>query len=117
VFDNTDRAMLIDFGNAGRSFSTVDPITLELSTAFHIQHARLPAGWPTEFVMNQWPTAIAYTQGCAFGPFIVACRDWANAEASSPEEVCAVAYGYAMRQLKYADTACHEHAKGGTRGR
>ena len=104
VFDNTGRAMLIDFGDAGRSFSTVDPITLELSTVFHMQHARLPAGWPTEALMNQWPTAIAYIQGCAFGPFVAACRDWANAEASSPEEVYAVAYGYAMRQLKYGDT-------------
>jgi hypothetical protein len=33
-----------------------------------------------------------------------ACRDWANSEAASPEEVFAVAYGFAMRQLKYDDT-------------
>jgi CheY-like chemotaxis protein len=104
VFDNTGRAMLIDFGDAGRSFSTVDPVTLELSTIFHMQHTRLPAGWPSEAAMNQWWVIGDYTQGCAFGPFIAACRDWANGEAASPEEVFAVAYGYAMRQLKYDDT-------------
>ncbi len=96
--------MLIDFGDAGRSFSTVDPITLELSTIFHMQRERLPAGWPTEGILSQWSSIGSYTQGCGFGPFIAACRDWANAEAASPEEVFAVAYGYAMRQLKYEDT-------------
>jgi hypothetical protein len=104
VFDDTGRPMLIDFGDTGRSFSTVDPITLELSTIFHMQHTRLPGGWPTEAAMSQWPTTGDYTQGCAFGPFIVACRDWANGEAASSEEVVAVAYGYAMRHLKYEDT-------------
>jgi hypothetical protein len=104
VFDDTGRPMLIDFGGTGRSFSTVDPVTLELSTIFHMQHTRLPAGWPTEAAMSQWATTGDYTQGCAFGPFIAACRDWANGEAASSEEVFAVAYGYAMRQLKYEDT-------------
>ena len=104
VFDNNGRAMLIDFGDAGRSFSTVDPVTLELSTIFHMQRTRLPQGWPTEAAMSQWWATGDYTQGCAFGPFITACRDWANGEAASPEEVFAVAYGYVMRQLKYDDT-------------
>ena len=93
--------MLIDFGDAGRSFSTVDPVTLELSTIFHMQHTRLPRGWPTEAAMSQWSATVDYTQGSALGSFITACRDWANGEAASPEEVFAVAYGYAMRQLKY----------------
>ncbi len=104
VFDNTGRPMLIDFEDAGRSFSTVDPVTLELSTIFHMQHTRLPGGWPTEVSMSQWSVMGNYLQGCAFGPFIATCRDWANSEAASPEEVFAVAYGYAMRQLKYDDT-------------
>jgi hypothetical protein len=54
--------------------------------------------------MDHWTTIGDYTLGCPFGPFIAACRDWANGEAASPEEVFAVAYGYAMRQLKYART-------------
>jgi CheY-like chemotaxis protein len=104
VFDNTDRAMVIDFGDAGLSYAAVDPVTMELSTIFHMQHTRLPPGWPTEAAMSQWPEIDVYTEGCAFRPFIGACREWASGEAASPQEVFAVAYGYALRQLKYADT-------------
>jgi CheY-like chemotaxis protein len=104
VFDNMGRAMVIDFGDAGPSYAAVDPVTLELSTIFHMQHMRLPTGWPTEPKMERWPAVDAYIQGCTFGPFLSSCRDWANGEAGSPEEVFAVAYGYALRQLKYADT-------------
>lgn len=104
VFDNTGRPMVIDFGDAGQSYAAVDPITMELSTIFHMQRTRLPSGWPTAAAMEQWPMIGTYTQGCAFGPFLGACRDWANGEAASADEVCAVAYGYALRQLKYEDT-------------
>jgi len=104
VFDGRGRAMLIDFGDTGPSYSAVDPVTLELSTVFHSQHTRLPADWPTEENMLGWPTVDRFIRNCQFGPFIAACRDWANEEAGSPEEVVAVAYAYAMRQLKYADT-------------
>lgn len=104
VFDNTGRPMLIDFGDAGQSYSAVDAVTLELSTIFHRQRTRLPVDWPTEASMSQWSTMTDFIRGCVFGSFVAACRDWANAEAASPEEVFAVAYGYAMRQLKYDDT-------------
>ena len=33
-----------------------------------------------------------------------ACRAWAVEVAASEQEVLAVAYGYALRQLKYDDT-------------
>jgi hypothetical protein len=104
VLDSTSRVMLIDFGDTGQSFSAVDPITLELSTIFHMQRTKLPGGWPTEATMDHWATIGNYTHGCPFGPFITACRGWAIGEAASPEEVFAVAYGYAMWQLKYDDT-------------
>jgi CheY-like chemotaxis protein len=104
VFDHTGRVMLIDFGDAGPSLASVDPVVLELSTVFHSQRTVLPRGWPTEAGIAQWITADAFAQGCTFAPFIMACREWANGEAASPEEVIAVSYGYAMRQLKYDDT-------------
>jgi len=104
VFDHTDRAMLIDFGDAGPSLASIDPVVLELSTVFHPQRTSLPAGWPTEARVAEWIAAESFAEGCAFSPFITACRAWASAEAASPEEVIAVAYGYAVRQLKYADT-------------
>ena len=96
--------MLIDFAEAGPSFASIDPVTLELSTIFHSENEALPAGWPTEVSIGQWVTPEPYMDGCAFTPFICACREWALAEAASPDEVVAVAYAYALRQLKYADT-------------
>ena len=104
VFDQRGQAMLIDFEDVGPSFASIDPVTLELSTIFHLEHTTLPAGWPTEDSIGQWVTPEHYTGGCALTPFISACREWALAEAASPDEVVAVAYAYALRQLKYADT-------------
>jgi CheY-like chemotaxis protein len=107
VFDATERAMLIDFGDTGTSYAAADPVTLELSTVFHSQHVNLPAHWPIEENLVAWPDLAAFTRGCGFAPFIQACREWANAEAGSADEVIAVGYGYAMRQLKYRDTDKH----------
>ena len=104
VFDARGQAMLIDFGDTGTSYTAADPVTLELSTVFHSQHAKLPADWPREENMLAWPDLAAFARGCGFTPFIQACRDWAHAEAGSADEVIAVGYGYAIRQLKYADT-------------
>jgi hypothetical protein len=104
VFAERDQAMLIDFGDAGTSFSALDPITLELSTIFHSQHAMLPPGWPSEQNIADWAAPERFTEGCAFGPFVSACRQWALSDAGSPEEVVAIAYAYAIRQLKYRDT-------------
>jgi CheY-like chemotaxis protein len=104
VFAGAGDGMVIDFGDAGPSVGTLDPITLELSTVFHAQHTTLPAGWPTEQHMANWVTPGEFVKDCAFGPFILGCRAWANDAAASPEEVIAMAYAYAMRQLKYSDT-------------
>lgn len=104
VFAGHGGAMLIDFGDAGFSFSALDPVTMELSTVFHSQHAMLRAGWPTEQNIAQWIAPERFGEGSTFAPFVVACREWALAEGGSPEEVVAVAYAYAVRQLKYADT-------------
>lgn len=104
VFDARENAMLIDFGDTGLSYAAGDPVTLELSTVFHSQHSMLPQGWPNEANMLEWPSIERFAANCPFAPFIQACRTWTTAEAGSPEEVIAVGYAYAMRQLKYADT-------------
>jgi CheY-like chemotaxis protein len=104
VFDGRNQAMLIDFGDTGTSYAAADPVTLELSTVFHSQHANLPSGWPLEENLLAWPDLAVFTRGCRFAPFVQACREWANAEAGSADEVIAVGYGYAVRQLKYRDT-------------
>jgi len=104
VFDERGLPMLIDFGDTGASFAATDPVTLELSTIFHSQHATLPVGWPTEENLASWHDLGGFSAGCPFPAFIAACRTWANAEAASVDEVVAVAYSYAVRQLKYEDT-------------
>jgi hypothetical protein len=104
VFAEGDQPMLIDFADAGISFSAVDAITLELSTVFHAQHTMLPGNWPTEEGMLRWPLPEQFTDGCPFAPFIIGCREWAVGAAESQEEVVALAYAYAMRQLRYEDT-------------
>jgi hypothetical protein len=104
VFVRNGHPMLIDFGDVGTFFPAVDPVTLELSTVFHSQHASLPPCWPTEDNMRHWVDVNQFVIGCSFADFIRACRAWAIAEAASPEEVVAAAYAYAVRQLKYPDT-------------
>jgi CheY-like chemotaxis protein len=115
VFGNDGRAMLIDFGDCGPSFASVDPVTLELSTIFHSQVATLPKGWPDSDTMAQWVDLDTYVVKCRYEPFIRACRAWANRVAGSREEVIAAAYAYGMRQLKYKDTN-KDHARSLVRG-
>jgi CheY-like chemotaxis protein len=107
VFDTRGQAMLIDFGDTGASYAAADPVTLELSTVFHSAHSGLPADWPREENMLAWPDPSSFARGCRFVPFIQACREWAYAEAGSRDEVIAVGYAYALRQLKYQDTDKH----------
>lgn len=98
------KAMLIDFGDVGESYSAVDPVTLELSTLFHKQRDKLGDGWPTIGHIEHWTETERFTDGCPFAAFIKGCRQWADAVAGSPEEVIAIAYAFAARQLKYEDT-------------
>lgn len=104
VFAGAGDGMVIDFGDAGPSVGTLDPVALELSTIFHAQHSLLPTAWPTEQHMEKWVTVAEFVKDCSFATFILGCREWANEAAASPEEVIAMAYAYAMRQLKYDDT-------------
>jgi len=104
LFAERGQAMLIDFGDVGASFSALDPVTLELSTLFHSQHTTLGSDWPTVEHIDRWVDHARFVEGCSFASFITGCRQWARAEAASPEEVIAIAYAYAVRQLKYKDT-------------
>ncbi|MBB4276387.1 response regulator [Rhizobium mongolense] len=105
VYNDQGHSMVIDFGDVGApSIASTDAVTLELSTVFHSQSANLPQGWPSEAGMESWFDLDVYTQNCAFAPFVRACRNWAYSVAGSQQEVAAVAYAYAVRQLKYQDT-------------
>jgi CheY-like chemotaxis protein len=104
LFDGNEKALFIDYNDAGISFSAADPVTLELSLLFHKEHTRIGTAWPSIEQITTWSDLETYVDGCAFADFIRGCRTWALAVAGSPEEVAATAYAYAIRQLKYADT-------------
>lgn len=103
LFDDSGRPMVIDYPDTGGAFASLDPIALELSTIFH-KDAPDRAEWPTEAQADHWTNLDAYCAGAAYEPFIRSCRAWAESVAASPQEVLAVAYSYALRQLKYEDT-------------
>lgn len=95
--------MVIDYPDTGGAFASLDPIALELSTIFH-RDAQDRAGWPTEAQALRWTDVDAFCEGAAHELFTRACRTWAEGVAASPQEVLAIGYSYALRQLKYNDT-------------
>lgn len=103
LFDDSGRPMVIDYPDTRNAFASLDPVTLELSTIFH-KDAPHPQGWPTEARGNQWSDVDAFCEGATYETYIRSCRSWAEDIAGSPQEVLAVAYSYALRQVKYDDT-------------
>ena len=103
LFDDRGVPMLIDYPGTARSLASLDPIVLGLSTIFH-KNASDRNGWPSEEQAGAWPDIDAFAAGAPFEAYLRACRDWALAVAGSPQEIWAVSYGYALRQLKYDDT-------------
>ena len=103
LFDDSGRPMVIDYPDTRGAFASLDPIALELSTIFH-KDAPDRSGWPSEAQAGQWTDLNTYCAGAVYEPFIRSCRSWAEIVAAGPQEVLAVAYSYALRQLKYDDT-------------
>lgn len=103
LFDDRGRPMFIDYPETGRSLASLDPIALELSTIFH-KHAPERHGWPSEAQAGTWPDIDVFAAGAPFEAYLRACREWATGVAGSPQEIWAVGYSYALRQLKYDDT-------------
>ncbi len=103
LFDDRGRPMVIDYSNTRRSFASIDPLTLELSTIFHMD-APDRGGWPSEQQAILWPDIDSFCVGAPYEDYLRACRRWASDLAGSEQEIWAVAYGYALRQLKYNDT-------------
>jgi len=103
LFDNEGRPMIIDYRDTGRAIASLDPIALELSTIFH-KNAPQRGGWPSEEQASQWPDINAFCAGAPHEGYLRACRQWAREVAASEQEVWAVGYSYALRQLKYDDT-------------
>lgn len=99
-----DKAIFIDYGTVSNAPACLDAVTLELSLFFHPDCKGTAQGWPTVEDAARWPDIDAYLNGHALSPYIAACRAWAFEEQRSDKAVFAVAYSYALRQLKYDDT-------------
>lgn len=103
LFDDGVRPMIIDYPEIGRSLASLDPVALELSTIFH-RDAPNRAGWPSENQAENWTDIDLFCADSPYEAYLRACRNWALEIAGSEQEVWAVGFSYALRQLKYGDT-------------
>ncbi|MBN9505329.1 MAG: response regulator [Altererythrobacter sp.] len=103
LFDDVARPMFIDYPEIGRAPASLDPVALELSTIFH-RDAPDRGGWPSEDRAANWTDIDQFCAGSPYEDYLRACRAWALGIAGSEQEVWAVGYSYALRQLKYVDT-------------
>jgi CheY-like chemotaxis protein len=94
-------AVLIDFGDAGPGFTSLDPIALELSLVFHPDAAKLGLRDGLMGNLEAWPDVDGFGRDDKLKPMVAACRDWAHDVGGGDQSVLASAYAYALRQLKY----------------
>lgn len=94
-------AVLIDFGDAGPGFTSLDPIALELSLIFHPDAAKLGLRDGLIENLETWPDVDRFALDDRLKPMILACREWAHDVGGGDHSVLASAYAYALRQLKY----------------
>jgi hypothetical protein len=97
-------AVIIDFASTISAPVALDPVTLELSLLFHPDSPIRVGGWPSLEQARKWASQAAYCEGSPVMDFIAECRSWAHDRAASDVEIFAVAYAYALRQLKFEGT-------------
>jgi DNA-binding response OmpR family regulator len=93
--------VVIDCASAADAPASLDPITLELCLAFHPDITPSVGGWPSPPRMNDWWDLDRYLADCPFPGLVRASREWAHAMAAGDEEIAAVVYAYALRQLRW----------------
>ena len=108
--NESEAAVVVDFGNVGHAPTCIDPIILELSVLFHSDSPFRSNSWPTIQQAEEWFNLERYLSECPVPEFIRKCREWAN-ETAGPSDLPPVVYTEAVRQLKYGDTD-HERALG-----
>ena len=98
--------LLIDFGETARMSAAVDPVTLELSPLFHPDSPVKDQDWPSLEQATRWHDLDAYIDNSPIADYVRRCREWAHNEGTSAgdNEVAAVVYAYAARQLKHSGT-------------
>lgn len=100
LVDSTGHPLLIDFGSVREGPASFDPLLLEMSFLFHPYGRRL---LPRDvgLINIDWTDGDAY---CASSPsprVAASCRAWATDTGGSTEEILAVGYSWALRQLRY----------------
>jgi Phosphotransferase enzyme family len=96
--------VLIDYAEVGTNPASLDPLSLELSPLFHPTNKVGSSTWPTPEHIANWTDLNRFVENSPIEPFIPATRGWAIAVAAGNRERYAVAYSYAVRQLRYGDT-------------
>jgi CheY-like chemotaxis protein len=104
LVDVVGTPVLIDYGDVGHGPAALDPLTLELSIFFHPQSPLRNSGWPSAEQAEKWGRLDEYLVACPIPNFVRACRASAEEAAAGHREMATAAYGYLLRQLKYADT-------------
>lgn len=104
LFAPNDDVLMIDYLEAGQDCACLDSVTLELSLVFHSESLGIRGDWPTIASARQWFDIESYLAGCPFPELVRSCRSWSERHSTSAQEVAAIVYSYAMRQLKYGDT-------------
>lgn len=93
--------VFIDFGDVGRGFTCLDPLTLELSLFFHPDAITAGIAGKLEASMDHWPNLQKYVADNELRPVIEFCRTWAYEVGPHDDSVVATAYVFILRQLKY----------------
>ena len=102
LVDGEGRPLIIDYGTLGQHPAALDLVTLELSFIFHEEHPEL-GGWPSVEQASCWFDPHRYADGSPISPIVHSCRRCALSIVTR-QELAAVVYAHATRQLKYADT-------------
>ena len=97
---------MIDFGETARMSAAVDPVTLELSPLFHPDSPVKDEEWPSVEQAIQWHDLDAYVANSPIADYVRRCREWTynHGTSAGDNEVAAVVYAYAARQLKHPGT-------------
>ena len=101
LVDSKGEPILIDYAEVMRAAAALDPVTLELST---ILHPKSPVrGLWQNADPALWARPADFFAESPLKPYFLALREWAHKVAACDGEVCAAAYTYCLRQLKYGD--------------
>ena len=98
------KPIFIDYGDIGLGPSSLDWITLELSSIFHVDGIARHSDWPTLQVCDAWATVDGFAGGSPIEQFVRSCRLAASKAGAGDKELAACVYAYTFRQLAYDDT-------------